>query len=232
MNRAPLISVVIPTWNEAARIQDCLNQFQHLSGQWELIVADGGSTDGTPELAEALGARVVRCLVRGRGPQQNEGAALTQGGVLLFLHADAILPKDAHRWITQTLMESGTVAGAFRVRHAAETWTGWRTTLLRFADLRSRWTRHPYGDQALFLRRPLFDAVGGFPSKPLMEDLAMVRSLRSMGRTRTVPRELQVSGRRFEQGFLRAFLCMNTFPLLDRMGVSARTLARLYGHPR
>lgn len=228
----PLITVVIPAWNEAARIQGCLAQFQRQAGNWELIVADGGSTDGTPELAEALGATVVRCPSRGRGPQQNAGAALARGQVLLFLHADALLPEEAHRWITDTLMGPGTVAGAFRVRHVAETWKGWRKGLLRFADLRSRWTRHPYGDQALFVRRSIFDAVGGFPLKPLMEDIALARSLRSMGRTRTVPTPLHVSARRFEQGFLRAFLCMNTFPLLDRLGMPASTLARLYGHPR
>lgn len=232
MSFPALISVVIPTWNEAARIQGCLAQFQQQAGAWELIVADGGSTDGTPGMAEALGAKVLRCPVRGRGPQQNAGAALAQGSVLLFLHADATLPADAHRWVTETLVESGTIGGAFRVRHVAETWKGWRKSLLWFADLRSRWTRHPYGDQALFVRRPIFDAVGGFPPKPLMEDIALVRSLRGLGRTRTVPTSLHVSARRFEQGFLRAFLCMNTFPLLDRLGVPARTLTRLYGHPR
>lgn len=227
-----LISVIIPTWNESARIQQCLEQFRHLSGDWELIVADGGSTDGTAELAEAMGARVIRCPDRGRGPQQNAGAALAQGDLLLFLHADALLPENAHGWINATMMEFTTTAGAFQLRHLAEAWKGWRAQILRLADLRSHWTRAPYGDQALFLKASTFRASGGFPARPLMEDVAFVRILSRRGLVRIVPAEVRVSGRRFEQAPLRAFFCMNTFPLLDRLGVKPRTLARLYGNPR
>lgn len=232
MRLTPLVSVIIPTWNEAGRIERCLAQFRHQAGEWELIVADGGSEDGTAGRAEALGARVLRCPERGRGAQQNAGAAAASGDLLVFLHADAILPPDAHAWITATLMVPGTAAGAFRVRHEAETWRGWRTLLLRIADLRSRWTRAPYGDQALFMKAALFRACGGFPPRPLMEDVALARALACRGRIRTVPAEVRVSARRFEQGLLRAFLCMNTFPLLGRLGVAPHTLARLYGSPR
>lgn len=228
----PLISVIIPTLDEVGRIRRCLEQFQAQAGAWELIVADGGSRDGTPELAEALGARVLRCPGRGRGPQQNAGAAEARGDLLLFLHADAILPPEAHAWITATLMAPGTAAGAFRVRHQAEAWRGWRTWILRLADLRSHWTRAPYGDQALFMKASIFRACGGFPARPLMEDVALVRALRRRGRIRTVPAEVRVSGRRFEQGPLRACLCMHTFPLLERLGMDPGVLARLYGNPR
>lgn len=229
---APLISVIIPALNEAGRIRRCLDQFQAQAGAWELIVADGGSGDGTAELAETLGARVLRCSERGRGPQQNAGASVAQGELLLFLHADAILPPDAHAWITATLMAPGTAAGAFRVRHQAEAWRGWRAWILRLADLRSHWTRAPYGDQALFMKASTFRACGGFPARPLMEDVALARALARRGRIRTVPAEVRVSGRRFEQGPLRACLCMHTFPLLERLCVDVRVLARLYGNPR
>lgn len=232
MRLGPLVSVIIPSWNESGRIQRCLEQFQSLKGDWELIVADGGSTDGTPEIAEALGARVVRCHERGRGPQQNEGAKAAQGDLLLFLHADALLPENAHGWITVTLFQSDISVGAFRVRHEAEAWRGWRTWVLRLADLRSHWTRFPYGDQALFMKVSTLRACGGFPSKPLMEEVALVRALSRHGRIRTVPAEVRVSGRRFEATPLRAFFCMHTFPMLDRWGVDSRTLARLYGNPR
>lgn len=232
MTTDSLISVIIPTWNESGRIQRCLQQFEHLEGEWDLIVADGESTDGTPEQAEALGARVVRCEVRGRGPQQNAGAEAAQGTLLLFLHADALLPEKAHEWITSTLSRAGIVVGAFHVRHVAEVWRGWRTRILRLADLRSHWTRVPFGDQGLFIKTSTFHDIGGFPSKPLMEDVALVRKVCRVGRLQTVPAEVCVSGRRFERGPVRAFLCMNTFPLLDRLGVNPRTLARLYGNPR
>lgn len=232
MTSGSLISVVIPTWNEAGRIQKCLEQFEHLDGEWELIVADGGSTDGTPELAETLGARVVRCTERGRGPQQNAGVEVALGELLLFLHADALLPEKAHGWIASTLLRPGIAGGAFRIRHEAEKWRGWKARILRLADLRSHWTSLPYGDQGIFMTASTFHASGGFPSKLLMEDVGMVRKLSRMGRIETIHAEMRVSGRRFERGPLRAFLCMNTFPLLDRMGVHARTLARLYGSPR
>lgn len=232
MKRDLLVSVVIPTWNESTQIQACLDQFQRLEGNWEVIVSDGGSSDATPDMAEALGARVVRCAARGRGPQQNEGAKVASGRIFLFLHADGRLPEDAHRWITETLLKPVILAGAFRVRHMAGAWRGWRIGILRLADLRSRWTRAPYGDQAIFVRASIFRACGGFSAQPLMEDLELVRRLRRLGRLRILPAEVRVSGRRFERGPLRAFLCMNTFPLLDRLGVDPRTLSRWYGNPR
>lgn len=232
MTTASLISVIIPTWNESGRIQRCLKQFEHMEGKWEVIVADGGSTDGTPELAEALGARVVRCEARGRGPQQNAGAEAAQGTLLLFLHADALLPANAHELITSTLSRPGIAGGAFHVRHVAEVWRGWWTRILRLADLRSHWTRVPFGDQGLFMKTSTFRDCGGYPAKALMEDVALVRKLSRVGRIQTVPAEVRVSGRRFERGPVRAFLCMNTFPLLDRLGVNPRILTRLYGNPR
>ncbi|MBL0312122.1 MAG: TIGR04283 family arsenosugar biosynthesis glycosyltransferase [Holophagaceae bacterium] len=232
MTSGSLISVVIPTWNESDQIHRCLQQFEYLEGEWELIVADGGSTDGTPEQAEALGACVVRCTERGRGPQQNAGAEVARGELLLFLHADAILPATAHGWITSTLSRPGVAAGAFRIRHAAEKWSGWKARTLRLADLRSHWTKIPYGDQGIFMKTATFRACGGFPRKPLMEDVALVRKLSRMGGIETVRAEMRVSGRRFEHSPVRAFLCMNTFSLLDHLGVHPRTLARLYGNPR
>lgn len=228
----PLVSVIIPTWNEGGRIERCLDQFRQQVGHWELIVADGGSDDGTPALAAASGARVVQCEERGRGRQQNAGAGAALGDLILFLHADATLPPDAYSWITHTATKSDVAVGAFRVRHEPEAWQGWKTWILRLADLRSRWTRAPYGDQGLFMKASAFRDCDGFPDKPLMEDLGLVRRLRKLGRIQTLPVEVKVSGRRFEQNPVRAFLCMNTFPTLDRLGLSSRTLVRLYGNPR
>jgi uncharacterized protein len=227
-----LISVVIPTLNEAARIERCLEQFRHQAGAWELIVADGGSTDGTERLAACAGAQLVHGH-SGRGPQQNAGAAVARGEVLLFLHADAILPNGAHQRIFDVLQETEILWGAFRVFHEAERWKGsWRRKLLRFADLRSRYTKRPYGDQGIFVRRVVFSQSGGFSDQPLMEELALTRRLHRLGRFAQVPSEIRVSGRRFEASPLRAFLCMNSFPLLLRLGVSPSTLAWLYGNPR
>ena len=226
------VSVVIPTLNEALRISSCLAQFDNLPGNWDLIVADGGSTDDTVRLAESHGARVV-AGPSGRGPQQNIGAAHAEGEVLLFLHADVFLPVDACAQIEALLTDPSVIAGAFRVRHQAERWRStWKRHLLRVADWRSRYTRRPYGDQGIFLRKTDFEAAGGFPSWPLMEEVHLARDLARQGTIRVLRSEVQVSGRRFEAGLIRAFLCMNTFPLLDRWGVSPRLLSLLYGHPR
>jgi rSAM/selenodomain-associated transferase 2 len=227
-----LISVIIPVLDEAKRIGPCLDQFAEQPGDWEILMVDGGSTDSTTGLAEQRGAKVLRAS-GGRGPQMNAGASIAQGEILLFLHADGRLPANSGRLMEETLKGPGTIAGAFRIRHEAERWAGtWRAGLLRFADLRSRYTRYPYGDQGLFLLKSTFQDQGGFPPRPLMEDLAMSRKLAKAGRIRTLPEELRVSGRRFESGAIRAFICMNTFPVLDRLGVSPDRLKRWYGSPR
>jgi rSAM/selenodomain-associated transferase 2 len=227
------ISVIIPTLDEAARIGGCLEQFQHQPGSWEVIVADGGSVDGTLQVAAGHGAVRTLAAPPGRGPQQNAGAAVATGEVLLFLHADATLPPGAHGLILSCLAEGSVVAGAFRVRHQPGRWTSsWRRAFLRLANLRSRYTARPYGDQGIFVRKADFEAVGGFPPRPLMEDLHLVRRLARRGGIRVVRAAIQVSGRRFEAGPVKAFLCMTCFPLLDRLGIPATLLSRFYGRPR
>lgn len=227
-----LISVIIPVLNEAKQIGPCLDQFAAQPGTWELLVVDGGSTDATVELVEQQGAKVIHAS-GGRGPQMNAGAAVARGEILLFLHADGRLPEGSARLIEASLADPGVIAGTFRLHHDADRWVGsWKTVLLRLADLRSRYTRHPYGDQGLFLLKRVFQREGGFPPRPLMEDLALSRKLAKAGRIRTLREEMRASGRRFEAGPVRAFLFMNTFPLLDRLGVSPARLRRWYGHPR
>jgi GT2 family glycosyltransferase len=153
--------------------------------------------------------------------------------VLLFLHTDVELPPDAARWIAEALRDPDVVAGAFR------TWTvpdgarrRWLAPLLHLADLRSRHARLPYGDQAMFVRARAFRAVGGFPEQALMEDLELGRRLSRAGRIGTVPCSVRVSGRRFQARPVRSLVLMNVFPLLYRLGVPPRVLARLYGDPR
>jgi len=224
------LAVVIPTLDEAARIGARLAELAAMPGVDEVVVADGGSGDGTAELARAAGAHVVVAR-RGRGPQMNAGAAAARGAVLLFLHADATLPPDAPAWVARALADPAVVAGAFRIRTVADV----RHPLapfLRLADLRARLARLPYGDQALFVRRTAFDAVGGFPDQPLFEDVELARRLRRRGRIVTVPATVRVSGRRFLAHPIRAAVAMRLFPLLYRLGVPAERLARRYGNPR
>ncbi len=222
------VSVVIPTLDEGAWIGDCLAQFAGQAGDWELIVVDGGSGDETAGIARAAGAQVVE-VPAGRGPQLNAGAAAATSDTLLFLHADARLPADAQALIHQTLTQPATAAGCFRTRHRPSPTRGpLFGGLVGLADLRSRWTRLPYGDQGLFLAARTFRQVGGYPDQPLMEDLELARRLRSHGRIATTPATIEVSARAFERGLLRHGLTLNTFPTLYRLGVSPETLARWY----
>lgn len=225
------LSVVIPTLDEAARIGDRLGELSSL-GASEVIVADGGSRDGTLDVVRTHpDVRLVEAR-RGRGTQQNAGARGATGDALLFLHADVQLPPDAMTWIARTLADAGVVAGAFRVRTIADDGPNWLGPVLRIADLRSRYTRLPYGDQALFVRRDVFERVGGFPDEPLMEDVAMARRLRREGRVVTVTACVRASGRRFLQRPIASLVAMWTFPTLYRLGVRPSVLARWYGRPR
>lgn len=229
---AKRISVIIPTWNEAKTIEGCLAQFDELPGEWESIVVDGGSTDGTSALARKAGADQVLDAPRGRGRQLDRGARAASESILLFLHADVRLPVDAGRWIRRTLAE-GAMAGSFRTRTEPTDASGWwYAPLLRIADVRSRFTRRPYGDQGLFLSAQVYRETDGFQDLPLLEDLDYAARLSRVGCIHVVPASVRVSGRRFESGPLRAIIAMNTFPTLYRCGVPPRWLARLYGNPR
>jgi rSAM/selenodomain-associated transferase 2 len=226
------LSVVVPVLDEAERIGRQLAALRSTAGIDEVVVVDGGSSDGTVDLVRREpGVRLI-AAPRGRGTQLNAGARAAAGDVLLFLHADVSLPPDAATWVARVLADPVVVAGAFRVLTIADDGPGWLGPLLRLADLRSRVTRLPYGDQAVFVRRDVFERVGGFPDQPLMEDVELARRLRRVGTIRTVPGVVRVSGRRFLANPIRALVAMRVFPLLYRLGVSPARLARLYGDPR
>jgi rSAM/selenodomain-associated transferase 2 len=229
----PRISVVIPVLDEEARIERQLAYHAALEGLHEIIVVDGGSRDRTVKRVREGRRTQLLVAPRGRAAQMNAGASVATGDVLLFLHADVELPPDAARQVAGALSDPCVVAGAFR------TWTvpegerrSWLGPLLHLADLRSRYARLPYGDQALFVRAEVFRTVGGFPDQRLMEDVEFGRRLRRHGRIQVVRSSVRVSGRRFQARPLAYGLLMNLFPHLYRLGVSPRTLARLYGNPR
>jgi rSAM/selenodomain-associated transferase 2 len=223
---APLsLTVVVPTLDEGAWLSACLAT---LPAGFDVIVADGGSTDDTVAIAHEAGARVVHAE-GGRGPQLNAGARAAQTPHLLFLHADVRLPSDPWDAVHAVLEDPTAAAGCFRVRHVPLSPRPlWFRALLRVADLRSRNARLPYGDQALFLQRQTFLAAGGYPDQPLLEDLELSRRLARLGRVVTLPDTVEVSARAFERGLLRHGLALNTFPLLHRLGVPTETLARWY----
>ena len=223
----------MPVLNEQRRIEATLRDLCRQPGIAERIVVDGGSDDDTRSLAARFEDVTVLSGPRGRGPQMNAGARASSADVLLFLHADVGLPTNAAAVVRRALAPRDRVAGAFR------TWTvpdpdlpRWPGPLLHLADVRSRYSGLPYGDQAVFVRRRAFFDVGGFPDQALMEDLELARRLRRRGRLVVVPERVTVSGRRFQHAPIRQTLWVNVFPFLYAIGVPPRRLARLYGNPR
>lgn len=232
--RAPAcrVSVVIAVLDEEARIAGQLAAVSAIPDVHEVIVVDGGSRDRTLERARWFrGVRVLEAP-GGRALQMNAGARIATGDALLFLHADVRLPHDAMEWVRSALADPSVVAGAFRTRTVAEGRRTWLAPFLHLADLRSRYTTLPYGDQAIFVRAATFRRVGGFPEQPLLEDLEFSRRLRRVGRIRTVPATVRVSGRRFLARPLYYALLMNLVPVLYRLRIPPRRLAGHYGNPR
>ena len=178
MKNAMRISIIIPTLNEAPSIVQTLARVRQ-EGECELIVVDGGSDDSTLELARSH-ADLVVTAPRSRAQQMNTGAREAKGEVLLFLHADTRLPSGFLQLLTQALNDPQVVGGRFDVRLDAD---GWPFRMIEtMMNLRSRLTRISTGDQAIFVRRQVFQKIGGYPDLALMEDVEFSRKLKRVGR--------------------------------------------------
>jgi len=225
----PGLSIILPVLDEADIIADALAALAPLRQRGaEVIVVDGGSRDGTVDLARPAADRVI-ASPRGRAAQMNAGAALARGAVLLFLHADTRLPGNADALVLAGLERSGRAWGRFDIDIAG------RSPLLAIVaaaiNLRSRLTRIATGDQAIFVSRDVFAAVGGFPEIALMEDVALSRTLKRISRPVCVAAKVTTSGRRWEQhGVLRTVVLMWRLRLAYFLGAEPAALARRYGY--
>lgn len=221
------LSIVIPTLNEAAGIAAALADLAPLrAAGCEVIVADGGSGDATANLAAPLCDRIV-AAPRGRAAQMNAGAAAAQGDALLFLHADTRLPPDALSAIGAALAGGGVRWGRFDVRLDGSHPLLW--VIERMMNLRSRLTAVATGDQALFMTRSAFEAAGGFAPIPLMEDVAISKTLRRFARPACLTQHVTTSARRWEtRGVWRTMFLMWRLRLAYFLGASPEALARRY----
>ena len=221
------LAIVIPALNEAVNLSRLLPDLARGCPGVEIVVVDGGSRDDTAAVVARLpGPRLLESA-RGRAVQMNHGARAAGGDTLLFLHADTRLPDGAARAIEQTLAEPGVVGGRFDVRFDNE------RPLFRiiawFMNTRSRASGICTGDQAIFVRRADFEAVGGYPDIPLMEDIELSRRLKRRGRLRALRLRVTTSARKWErEGPLRTIGLMWALRFLHFCGVAPARLHRWY----
>jgi len=222
---AQKISIIIPALNEAATIDRTLS---HLEGvdNLEVIVVDGGSIDETAALARSHEAKVIQSNP-GKAIQMNTGAAAAAGEILVFLHADTLLPEGFSHQIVSALNQKGVAAGAFRLSIDSP------AAGIRFiecmANLRSRFLRLPYGDQALFMKKSLFDEIGGFPEMQIMEDFILVGRLKRKGKIIIVPKAVATSPRRWlHLGIFKTWLINQLIVMAYYLGLPPERLTRIY----
>ena len=221
------LAIIIPALDEAAGIAATLASLQPLrAAGHEVIVVDGGSRDGTPAAAQPLADRVL-AAARGRASQMNAGADAATGDVLLFLHADTRLPPGADRAVLDGLAAAGASWGRFDVRIEG------RSPLLGpvawLMNRRSRLTGIATGDQAIFVTRAAFAAVGGFPALPLMEDVELSARLRRRSPPLCLRDRVVTSGRRWEsRGVVRTIVLMWWLRLRYFLGAAPERLRRIY----
>ncbi|MEO6958406.1 MAG: TIGR04283 family arsenosugar biosynthesis glycosyltransferase [Burkholderiaceae bacterium] len=221
------LSIIVPLLNEAQELPGLLEQLLHFVRLGvEVIIADGGSSDGCADIAECAGFTVVR-TARGRARQMNAAAALATGDTLLFLHADTRLPRETKAHITQALTGEKQVWGRFDVCISG------RSAMLRvishMMNLRSRLTGIATGDQTIFVTRSAFDAVEGFPDQPLMEDIELSKRLLTLSRPACIAQCVVTSGRRWEaKGVWRTIFLMWRLRWNYWRGVSAQRLLEDY----
>jgi rSAM/selenodomain-associated transferase 2 len=221
------LAVIVPALDEEQSLLRNLPRALELGD--ELVVSDGGSSDGTVEVARRLGARVVEGAP-GRGPQLNRGAAASEAEILLFLHADSLPPPEAGEAIRRAVAD-GAEGGGFEVRFEGS--STWMRRGTRLVNLRTRWSKLPLGDQGHFVTRAVFEQMGGYRDWPILEDLDFARRLRRRDRLVILPLAMRTSSRRYlKRGILRTVVVNWLIWLLYLAGVSPHRLAGLYRQVR
>ena len=224
-----MVSIIVPTLNEAAQISQTLQALMALAGEKEILVVDGGSEDETVALARGAGVIVIESA-RGRGVQQHAGAMAARGDVLWFVHADTIAPPNGILDINAALADSAIVGGNFGLTFDGASRAARQLTAIYPA---LRWLNLCYGDSGIFVRRSVYEAVGGFREFAVFEDLDLLKRLRRAGRFVHLKTRIVTSSRRFEsRNFAGMWAHWTALQVLYWAGVHPNTLARWYGHAR
>jgi rSAM/selenodomain-associated transferase 2 len=223
------ISVIVPVFNEFGNIRRCIEEVLSEGGGPEIIVSDGGSTDGGPDVVRGYrdnGVTLIRTK-KGRGPQMNAGASAAKGDVLLFLHSDTRLEPGWYGAVMTAIDDPAVAGGAFSLHidspakkyRLVESWVKFRC---RFFSL-------PYGDQAIFMKRDVFEKIGGYKDIPLMEDVDIVGRLKEAGRMAILHNNAVTDARRWEkEGWLYTSIRNQMIMLMYRLGADPRRLAGIY----
>jgi rSAM/selenodomain-associated transferase 2 len=220
------ISIIIPTFNEDLIIEKCLSHLQKLEYN-DVIFVDGGSQDNTVELIKRNNFKVIKSTLTGRSYQMNLGAAKTSGEILLFLHADTFLPLNYSLFVQSILSQKDSIAGAFRLKIDSD------KKIFRLLETMINWRSHfcslPYGDQAIFLKKSVFEAIGGFPEIPIMEDFKLIKKLQKLGKIRVASESVITSARRWQKlGVFKTTLINQLIILGFYLKINYQTLAKLY----
>ena len=227
----PAISVIIPVLNEETTIENTLQHVKVLDGDKEIIVVDGGSEDKTCQLANNVADRVVTTS-SGRGHQMNIGSALDEGEVLFFLHSDSWLEAEALEAIERVMRDSEVIGGCLSLQIDDD------SLPLRFiswsSNLRAKYLKIMFGDQGIFVRRSVFEEVGGYPEIELMEDWEFSQQLaKQKGKLKVLPQKIYTSARRWEQdGVWSTIWLMHKIKLLYMLGVEPKKLREIYRDAR
>jgi rSAM/selenodomain-associated transferase 2 len=196
------ISIIIPVLNEATTIEATLTILQD-TPNIEVIVVDGGSRDQTLTIVNFFSKRLTSLSIKiistnaGRSHQMNAGAAIAKGDILLFLHGDTYLPPKFNLLLLEALQDAVTIAGAFELQINAQL-PGLRL-VEKMVNMRSRFFSLPYGDQAIFMKKSVFEEIGGFPNLPIMEDFELMLALRKLGKIVIISAPVITSGRRWQK---------------------------------
>lgn len=219
------LSVIIPALNEENYIKKCIESVKILN-PFEIIVVDGGSIDKTVEIAQREGASIIKSHT-GRGTQLMRGALSARGEILLFLHADAFITEEID---IKNYIEKGYSGGFFRLRYDSPSFS--LRLVEFFANMRARLFSLPYGDQAIFVRRDIFEEIGGFKNYPFLEDMDFILRLRKKGRLASLPSSVIVSSRRLKKGYPFSPLLISLrnvmIAWLFLLGISPFKLYKLY----
>ncbi len=228
-HNSPGIAIVIPVRNEAAMLPQALQRLKALQGVDEIVFVDGESSDGSAALIQAAG---FICLLStaGRAKQMNMGTAQTKSEIILYLHVDTAISSSHISDIKKTYNQAFAY-GRFDVSLSNKRLT--YRIISFFINLRSCLSKVATGDQGIFVRRTMFEAVGGYPEIPLMEDIALTKALRRKGKVLCLRNKLETSSRRWEQhGVMRTVWLMWKLRFLYWLGVSPEKLAGMYRDAR